>query len=616
MSKLQNDVRTALPADIAKRDPHSYSEPEAVRVTHVDLELRPLFDKRTLEGTATLKLTRNDRYPLAPLILDTHNLEIHRVEATSLAGSYKPVKYDIGPSDAILGAPLSIEAPRNVSQVRVSYSSDPDATALQWLDPAQTAGKKHPFLFTQSQSIHARSWIPLQDTPGVRLTYSARVETPAGLLAVMSAQNNPNAARGESQAFQMNRPIPPYLIALAVGDLEFAATGPRTGVFAEPPLIAAAAYEFADAEKMLEAAERLYGPYLWGRFDTLVLPPSFPYGGMENPGLIFVTPTLISGDRSSVSLIAHELSHAWSGNLVTNATWSDFWLNEGFTTYIERRIQERLYGKRRAEIEEVLAEQKLDEEMKRLAPRDQVLHINLDGRDPDSGVTQVPYIKGALFLKSLEETFGRQRFDKYLRSYFEHFAFKSVTTQDAIRYLRENLLNEYPDLAATVPIEEWIFEPGLPDSAPRADSPELDKIRLEAQKWQNHKLDLRKLDTHRWIPQEWVHFLRSLPAGLDFGRMSELDQAFRLTESANAQILQQWLLMALRCQYTPAYPRLEEFVATVGRLIFIKPLYEELMKSESGRKMARAIYSRVRANYHPISQAAIDKIVSGAAANA
>lgn len=611
MSNLQRDVRTSYPADTARKDVHSYSEPDVICVRHIDLELRTLFEERTLEGVATLQLLRNSEYPSAPLILDTRDLKIHRVEAGGPAGSFELVDHEVGPTDAILGAPLTIELPRNASRVRIAYSTDPNATALQWLGPAQTAGKKHPFLFTQSQSIHARSWIPLQDTPSVRLTYSAQVQTPPGLIAVMSAENNPSAARGSSHSFRMGRPIPPYLIALAIGDLEFEPTGRRTGVFAEPRVIGAAAYEFADAEKMLGAAEQLYGPYLWGRFDILVLPPSFPYGGMENPGLIFVTPTLIAGDRSSVSLIAHELAHAWSGNLVTNATWRDFWLNEGFTTYIERRIQERLYGKRRAEIEEVLAEQRLDDELKRLAPRDQVLHINLDGRNPDSGVTQVPYVKGALFLKSLEEAFGRERFDEYLRAYFKHFAFKSLTTEESLRFLKENLLNRYPGLAAAVPVEEWVSEPGLPGSAPRTVSPALNKIRKEAGEWQSHKLGLGQLDSDQWSTKEWLYFLRSLTLDLDFARMSELDETFQLTQATNAEILQQWLLMAVRCRYTPAYSRLEEFLETVGRMIFIKPLYEVLMKTEDGRKLACAIYSRARANYHPLSQAAVDKIVDG-----
>jgi len=609
MANIEHAVRATFHSDQARFDQFSYSEPDKVRIGHIDLDLRTDFERRILEGIATLDIERKRERHAAQLVLDTRDLAIQRVETQCTGHSFESADYELGPPHEVLGAPLRIEMPPTVARVRIQYRTSENASALQWLDPAQTAGKTRPFLFTQSQSIHARSWIPLQDTPGVRLTYSARVRTPDGLLAVMSAENNPNAARDGLQAFQMNRPIPPYLIALAVGELEFAPTGARTGVFAERPVISSAAYEFADGEKMVEAVEQLYGPYLWGRFDILVLPPSFPYGGMENPSLIFVTPTLIAGDRSSVSLIAHELSHAWSGNLVTNATWSDFWLNEGFTTYIERRIQERLYGKRRAQIEDVLAQQKLDDEMRRLTPREQVLHINLKGRDPDSVVTQVPYVKGAMFLKSLEQAFGREVFDSFLRKYFEHFAFRSVTTEDAMRFLRENLLKDYPDRAAKVPIEEWISEPGLPESAPRAVSHELDSILKQAEEWQKGALKLSQLNTKKWSAQEWLYFLRSLSIESDCARMTELDEAFSLTQVTNSEILQQWLLMAIRCNYTAAFPRLEEFLATVGRLIFIKPLYESLSKTPQGKKLAKAIYDRVRCNYHPISQAAIFKIL-------
>jgi aminopeptidase N len=507
----------------------------------------------------------------------------------------------------ILGSPLRIALLAQDSLVQISYSTASDATALQWLDPAQTSGKQCPFLYTQSQAIHARSWIPIQDTPGIRLTYTARVRTPMGLCAVMSTGNNPVGDCGGFYSFSMEHPVPPYLIALAIGDIGFQPTGKRTGVYAERPLLQKAAYEFADAEKMLETAEQLYGPYRWGRFDILVLPPSFPFGGMENPGLIFATPTLIAGDRSSVSVIAHELSHAWAGNLVTNATWGDFWLNEGFSTYIERRIQERLYGTRRAEVEDVLSQERLAEEMGKLDARDQVLHINLDGRDPDCGTTLVPYVKGALFLKSLEKEFGRRRFDEYLKSYFAHFRFQSITTDEAVNYLKAELFGKYPSSAARVLLEEWIFQPGLPASAPLAVSESLDRIRREAGEWYNGRLD--SLETQTWSAHEWIYFLRSVPGELDVERMRELDQRFHLTQSKNAEILQQWLLMVVRNRYQPAYSRLDAFLGSVGRRIYIKPLYEELVKTAAGKRMAEEIYSRVRSSYHPISQASIDAIV-------
>jgi leukotriene-A4 hydrolase len=337
---------------VTAQDFHSYANPAAVRVRHVDLDWNVLFDQKMLKGTAVLTV---DRMSLnEPLILDTRDLNIEKVETSADGRSYLPATFTIGANDKILGAPLTIPLPAKATRVRINYSTSPGASGMQWLEPAQTAGKKEPFVFTQSQAIHARSWIPLQDTPAVRVTYTARVRTPRQLIAVMSAENLSGAARDGAYSFRMRQPIPSYLIALAVGDLRFQRLGPRTGVYAEPSVIGLAAKELSDTEKMVVATERLYGPYRWGRYDILVLPPSFPYGGMENPRLTFATPTILAGDKSLVSLVAHELAHSWSGNLVTNATWRDFWLNEGFTTYLERRILEAVYGHAREEMEAAL----------------------------------------------------------------------------------------------------------------------------------------------------------------------------------------------------------------------------------------------------------------------
>ncbi len=590
-------------------DPHSFSEPDKILVYDVDLDLKVDFERRVLQGTATLELYRNSKYPDAPLILDTRDLSIHSIEAETQDQEFHEVKYAFGDSDTVLGTPLTIHLPSTVSSVKISYSTSPTATALQWLDAEQTAGKKAPFLFTQSQEIHARSWIPLQDTPGVRVTYTAHIEAPQGLLAVMSDGRRTNMSAEGCYWFQMSHPIPPYLIALAVGDIGFAPTGHRTGVYAEPPVLEAAQYEFGEADRMLEAAERLYGKYLWGRFDVLVLPPSFPFGGMENPGVAFVTPTLIAGDRSSVSVIAHELAHAWSGNLVTNATWSDYWLNEGFTTYTERRIQEELYGSSRAAMEEVLAEERLANEMKELPPEDQLLHPDLQGRDPECIGTLVPYVKGALFLKALENTFGRDRFDAFLRSYFEHFAFESVTTAEAIDYLKKALLDKHPDLAAEIPLEEWLDAPGLPKSAPKAVSPVLNETRKFAQAWSANRVSLDRVSEDDWNTQQRLYFLDSLPPNIGFEKMRELDQQFDVTESKNAEIIYRWLLLAIRNGYDPAYQRLQKFLTTVGRIIYVKPLYEELAKTAPGKAFAEAIYAKARSSYHPLTQAIVDKIL-------
>ena len=597
----------------------------------MSLDLEVSFEKKILQGNAVLDIERKEVGRGSPLILDTHDLSITQAETAEAGSKYTPAKFELGPKDKILGAPLTIQLPSRTTRVRVHYSSSPKAGALQWLTPAQTAEKKHPFLFSQSQAIYARTWIPLQDSPGVRITYDARIRVPRHLKAVMSAEGNfqtdPSERLGHTAGggpgglptvvgsmaeyrFRMTQAIPSYLIALAVGDLEFRPLGARAGVYAEPGVIARAAAEFADTEKMMEVTEKLYGAYRWGRYDILVLPPSFPYGGMENPRLTFATPTILAGDKSLIALVAHELAHSWSGNLVTNATWSDFWLNEGFTTYVQNRIVEAIYGTERAQMEAVLEWQDLQEAIRTRPPPDQVLRLDLQGRDPEEGVTDVPYIKGALFLRHLESSYGRPHFDTFLRDYFGHFAFQSISTHDFVNYLNQNLIQSATASAqSAVPVEEWIFKPGLPATAPQPKSEALAKVEAKAKSWLDGQLLTSKLQASNWSFQQWLHFLRSLPADLSPERMRQLDETFRLTRSGNAEIVHQWLLMAIRSQYTAAYPRLEEFLTTVGRRKFLRPLYTELAKTPEGRERALAIYKKARPGYHPIAVATIDEIV-------
>ena len=593
----------------ATRDEHSYGNPGEVRVTHADLDWDVLFDRKILRGTATLSVERPAGGRATRLVLDTRALEVAKAEASADGSSWANAVFSLAPPDKILGSSLTVTIPEDATRVRISYATRPEASGLQWLDPLQTAGRKDPFLFTQSQAIHARSWIPLQDSPSVRITYRARVRTPKNLVAVMSANNDPKVRRDGTYDFEMKQPIPSYLIALAVGDLAFAPVSGRAGVWAEPSVVAKAAREFGDLEKMIQAAEELYGPYRWERYDVLVLPPSFPFGGMENPRLTFATPTILAGDRSLVALVAHELAHSWSGNTLTNATWPDFWLNEGFTVYLERRIVERVFGARRAEMEATLGFQDLQKEMASLPPKDQILRIDLSGRDPDDATTDVAYEKGALFLRHLEMVFGRDRFDKFLRGYFDHFAFQSITTDDFVRYLRANLLDSDPQLAAKVPVEEWIEKPGIPASAPQPHSEALALVEAEAQRWLKREKPASAIAAKAWSTQEWLHFLRALPSPLPPGKMAELEQAFRLTASGNSEIANQWLLMAIASGYEPAYPRLEEFLTSMGRRKFLKPLYEALVKTPEGRERALAIYRKARPTYHPIAVTTVDKIV-------
>ncbi len=588
----------------ASRDLHSYANSADVRATHIDLDLEVDFEARQLRGACTLDVEGD----AGDLVLDTRGLAVSRVEASEAGGPFREAGFELGPEDAVLGTPLRI-ARGPAERVRVEYATGPRASGLQWLEPRQTAGRQHPFLYTQSQAIHARSWIPLQDTPGVRVTYTARIRTPPELVAVMSAEALSEAARGSEHRFRMRLPIPSYLIALAVGDLAFAATGERTGVYSEPSALQAAAREFEDTEAMMRAVEGLYGPYRWDRYDILVLPPSFPFGGMENPRLTFVSPTVVAGDKSLVSLIAHELAHSWSGNLATNATWRDFWLNEGFTVYLEERIQEAVYGPERAAMEAALEVESLKEEMAKLDERDQVLHVDLAGRDPDEGFTGVPYCKGAMFLRTLEKAVGRRAFDLFLRGYFEEFAFRSVTTGEFAAYLERELLAERPQIQREIPVAEWLEQPGLPARRHEPQSAALEEAEARARQWVAGDVGAGALETDGWTTQHWLRFLRAMPEDLGAERLAVLDEAYRFTGAGNAEILCEWLLLAVRNEYARADEALEEFLTTVGRRKFLRPLYEELATTERGSARGLAIYEKARPGYHPMAAQTLDSIV-------
>lgn len=592
-----------------EQDIHSFARPDEARVTHVALDLRADFAAQILAGRATLTLDRTAG--AAAVVLDTRQLEIERVTASD----GQPLEFAFGDADPILGRALTVELPAGVREIAIEYRTTPPADALQWLAPEQTAGRRQPYLYSQGQAILTRTWIPTQDSPGIRQTYSARIVVPRGLRAVMSAEHltpdGVDGPDGRAFEFRLDEPIPPYLIALAVGDIVFRPIGPRTGVYAEPPVVEAAAHEFADLEEMVTRAEALLGPYRWGRYDVLVLPPSFPYGGMENPRLTFATPTILAGDRSLVSLIAHELAHSWSGNLVTNATWSDFWLNEGVTTYVELRIMEALYGPERAAMLEVLEHRELQEEIDRLggpASRDTILHVDLQGRDPEAAMTQIPYAKGAALLRLMEQTVGRERFDAYLRSYFDRHAFQPVTTAAFHADVRTHLLERDEELAARLRLEEWLYRPGLPDNASVPRSRALEAVDADVRAFVDGA-PAASLDAAGWTTQEWQHFLAALPSRLPRGRLVDLDRTYGLTKQTNSEVLFAWLRIAIRNRYQPAMPALERFLTSQGRRKFLRPLYEDLMATDWGRAEARRIYAAARPLYHAVATGTLDPII-------
>ncbi|HEY6940888.1 M1 family metallopeptidase [Dokdonella sp.] len=593
----------------AATDPHSYANTDEVSVRAVALDLDVDFGKRELAGTADLQLDWHD--PAArTLVLDTRDLTIERVEAQAVGGPARVLGYALDPRDPIRGSALRIRLDQPATSVRIAYHSAPQASGLQWMTPAQTAGKRHPFMFSQSESIHARSWVPLQDTPSVRFTYAAHVRAPKALRVVMSADNDVGHALDGDFRFTMDKPIPSYLLAIAVGDIAVRETGPRSAVYAEPSVVEAAAKEFADTEKMIATTEKLYGPYRWGRYDILVLPPSFPFGGMENPRLTFATPTVLVGDKSLVSLVAHELAHSWSGNLVTNAAWKHMWLNEGFTTYVENRIVEAVYGKTQADEEFILAADELRGELAEMPKPDQRLVPDFDARDADEAGSDFAYTKGAWLLRTLEVKFGRDAFDAYLRGYFDHFAFRSITTEEMLAYLEPNLLAKYPGKMSLAEVKAWIEQPGIPADASVPTSERFASIAKQRGEWLAGTRKAADLDAKGWNTHEWMYFLDGLPKPLARTQLAEFDAAWHLTGAANAEIARRWYLAAIRADYRPAREQMAAYMTRIGRRYLILPLYEELAKTPDGLAFARGVYAKAKPGYHPLTRAGVEKALA------
>jgi leukotriene A-4 hydrolase/aminopeptidase len=584
------------------KDIHTQCNADSVLINHLDLDIKVDFNQQKILGNALWKI--DNKFHQKELHLDTYDLSIDSVFTNGKKANFvleKFVKH--------LGQALIIPIDDNTKEVNIYYSTGQHARALQWLTPQQTLGKTQPFLYTQSESIYARSWIPCPDGPGIRFTYKARVQVPKGLMALMSAENPQQLNDSNVYHFNMDLPIPAYLMALAVGDIRFKKIDNRTGVYAEPNMIDKASNELSDMGKMLTVAESLYGPYRWGRYDVIVLPPGFPIGGMENPKLTFATPTIIAGDKSLVNLIAHELAHNWSGNLVTNATWNDFWLNEGFTVYFERRISEAMNDKSYADMLWELGYQDLEATVNDLGEQsnDTKLKLDLTGRDPDDGLTDIAYEKGALFLRLLEDNIGRAKMDAFLKNYFATYAFKTISTEEFLQYLNKHLIKDDQQLKKSLNIDAWVYGSGIPSNAPRVPFDRFNKVSIELHRFLSGNAPLQ-LNTKNWMTFEWMYFLRKMPDSLSKNNMAKLDKAFHFTNSGNSEIACIWFVIAIKTNYSSAYPALDKFLSSVGRRKFIEPIYEAMMKSGK-EKMAKEIYEKYRQNYHPLAQMTLDKLV-------
>lgn len=608
----------SVPATAYVNDPHSWARPAEARVTHVDLDLAADFAAKTLSGKATLDVT--GRPGATEVVLDAKMLDIKAV--TDAAG--RPLDWSLGAADPIKGQPLSVRLPAfragEAQKIVVAYATRPDASALQWLSPQQTAGGQKPYLFSQGQAILTRTWIPTQDSPGIRQSYTARITAPADLTVVMSAeqltpQGEAAGAGTKAWRFKLDNPIPPYLIAVAVGELAFAPFDERTGVWTEPSRLQSAQWELEPTAKMVDAAEALYGPYRWGRYDLLVLPPSFPFGGMENPMLTFATPTIIAGDRSLVSLVAHELAHSWSGNLVTNATWDDFWLNEGFTSYFENRIMEAVYGRDAAVQEQVLAWDGLHDELKTLAAADTRLHLELAGRDPDEGMNTIAYDKGAAFLRTIEQIAGRERFDAWLRGYFERNAWRPMTSERFLEDIRTHLIKGDAGLEQKLQLNAWVYEPGLPSNVQAPVSRAFEPVDAAAEAFYVAKGPASAVPWKDWNTQQRLRFLSwrppvSLDNWLTPAQLADLERTLKLDREGNAELVFAWLQAALANRYEPAVATADRFLTSQGRRKFVLPLFQTLWaEGDWGRSIATRIYAKARPLYHPVTSNSVDQVV-------
>ncbi|MFT3687432.1 MAG: leukotriene A4 hydrolase C-terminal domain-containing protein [Phycisphaerales bacterium] len=586
------------------KDNHSFSNPQQAVAKHLDLDIKVDFDTETISGKASWTIDNISKG--SEIIFDENTLDIDKV---TLGDDEKETKFELGKEVEFHGKPLRITIEPNTTKVTIYYSTTKDGVALQWLKPAQTADKKHPFVFSQGESVWSRTWIPCQDSPGVRFTYNAKVTVPKELMALMSAVNPQKKNDSGVYTFKQEKAIPSYLMAIAVGDVEFKPIDNRTGVYAEHSVIDKAKWEFAELGKMVVAAEKLFGPYRWGRYDVIVLPPSFPFGGMENPNLTFLTPTVLAGDRSLTSLLAHELGHSWSGNLVTNATWDDIWLNEGFTTYVEHRIGEELYGTNEAKMQDVLSRKILQvslDEMGKDSP-DSQLKINTEGKNPDSSLSDIAYEKGYAFLQTIEAAVGREKFDRFLTDYFNAHAFQSITTEDFVDYLNKNLIKGDKTLADKIKLDDWIYKPGIPANVINPVSEDFAAIDSIQKTWR--KTGIIGLSQKIKSTNEKIHFIDYLPKDLTVEEMAAIDKEFNFTNGGNFVVRRQWFIPAIQHQYKFAYPAIEQFLTSYSRTYSLTPLYKEMIKTPEGKIWARQIYAKAKSGYHATTVEEINKLL-------
>ncbi|KAF4636363.1 hypothetical protein G7Y89_g1744 [Cudoniella acicularis] len=606
------------------RDPNTLSNYENWRTKHTIADLAIDFKKQSLTGTVTLELESITEKKSEEIVLDTSFLDIKDISLNGHKSKDWVVKDHSGP----FGSPLTIKVPGGAAKgsivaLKIGVSTTDKCTALQWMTPAQTSNKKFPYMFSQCQAIHNRSIFPCQDTPDVKSTYDFHIRSPLPVIASglpTGASSFKHGSDGEPgtmlYSFHQEIPMPSYLFALASGDIASASIGPRSLVSTGPEELTDAKWELeADTEKFIEVAENLIYPYQWTQYNVLVLPPSFPYGGMENPVFTFATPTIISGDRENVDVIAHELSHSWSGNLVSAASWEHFWLNEGWTTYLERRIQAAVHGESHRDFSAIIGWKALQDSVDHFGADHEFtkLVIGLKGIDPDDAFSSIPYEKGFHFLYYIEKLVGKPAFDKFIPHYFRVWNRKSLDSYE----FKATLLDFFStDKESSKKLESldwdaWYYKPGLPPM-PEFDTSMVDKCYELAKKWESKDYKPSPSDIEGWTANQIVVFLERVqlfPEPLTASQSFAMGKAYSLTHTRNVELSSRYLGIGLNAKDETVYQPTCELLGKVGRMKFVRPLYRKLAQVD--RALAVKTFEKNIDFYHPICKQQIEKDLAG-----
>jgi leukotriene-A4 hydrolase len=581
------------------QDPHSFYEPSQPKTTKLTWDITRLdTETKQVHATATWEFDASGE-----TYFDTRTIIILDIKDSS--GNSIP--FELGDPEKVRGQRLSFVVPSD-QKVVISYHTASTASGLQWMDAALAGGQ--PLIYTQGEAINARSYIPCQDTPSVKFTATYSVSVPSVVRGLMAAAEHIGRTKPDADGFcietwNMPYPIPAYLIAFAVGNLESRDLSERSRVWALPSMVDACAAEFEDIEKLMLIGEELFGPYPFGRQDFLVLPPAFPYGGMENPCLSFLTPALITGDGSGIGTLAHEMAHAWTGNLVTNADWDAFWLNEGWTVWAEQRILEEYRGRDEALIDYKLLEREFEIDCEAYEKAGQLdltkLSPGADDVDPDDIFSRIPYFKGSMLLLCIEEQVGRERFAEFVALYINTFKFQSIYTETFLAFVIQELGQEVFD---SVRVREWVYEPGLPRNAPNIDSARIAEVQNAA------KTLAIPTHNHGWGTIElqlWLELLPREDLTADF--MARTNAAFDLQYEPNIEVRWSFLVAAVEAGYDEVLTDVEAFLKSQGRMKYLKPLYRALAETAKGKEFALKVFEQAKAGYHPVAISMIENVL-------